>query len=85
MIVVPNQLYSFHYSQVPGFERIYETARRHSYAPVGLTVSIAAADTYGAIDSAPACRYSFSVPHLRGPDQSSSSAPNPRSFSRISP
>lgn len=34
MIVVPNQLYSFHYSQVPGFERIYELARRHSYAPV---------------------------------------------------
>ncbi len=35
MIVVPNQLYSFHYSQVPGFERIYELSRQHSYAPVG--------------------------------------------------
>ena len=33
MIVVPNQLYSFHYSQVPGFDRIYELARQHSYAP----------------------------------------------------
>ncbi len=35
MIVVPNQLYSFHFSQVPGFEQIYATARRHSYAPAG--------------------------------------------------
>ena len=35
IIVVPNQLYSFHYTQVPGFERIYELARQHSYAPTG--------------------------------------------------
>ncbi len=35
MIVVPNQLYSFHYSQIPGFERIYELARQHSYGPAG--------------------------------------------------
>ena len=35
MIVVPNQLYSFHYSQVPGFHEVYELARQHSYAPVG--------------------------------------------------
>ncbi len=36
VIVVPNQLYSFHYSQVPGFDRIYELARQHSYAPLGV-------------------------------------------------
>lgn len=36
MIVVPNQLYSFHYSQVPGFERIYELSQQHSYGPVGV-------------------------------------------------
>jgi hypothetical protein len=39
MIVVPNQLYSFHYSQIPGFERIYELARQHSYGPVGFDES----------------------------------------------
>ena len=36
MIVVPNQLYSFHYSQIPGFQRIFELARQHSYGPVGV-------------------------------------------------
>ncbi|MEO1134372.1 MAG: hypothetical protein AAFX40_16925, partial [Cyanobacteria bacterium J06639_1] len=34
-IVVPNQLYSFHYSQIPGFEQIYKLSRQHSYAPAG--------------------------------------------------
>ena len=29
------ELYSFHYSQVSGFERIYELARQHSYVPAG--------------------------------------------------
>lgn len=35
MIVVRNQLYSFHASQVPGFDRIFELARQHSCVPAG--------------------------------------------------
>ena len=31
--VIENQFYSFHYSQVPGFDKLYELSRQHSYAP----------------------------------------------------
>lgn len=40
MIVVPNQLCSFHYSQVPGFQRIFELSRQHSYGPEGVDESL---------------------------------------------
>lgn len=35
MVIVPNQLYSFHCSQVAGFKQLYDLARQHSYAPIG--------------------------------------------------